>query len=363
MNPFNTYFLQAAVEEMPIESTFFKSRYFPTDLELDVFGTSRVLADYREGGQKIAPFVLPRIGAIPATREGFSVWDLEPANIAISMPLTLDHLNKRGFGESILSKATPAERARKLIIADLAELNSRVTRAEELLAINTILDNGTTMRHRTDDKDIYEDVGVTFYDATGSNPAAYTPGSTWSHSTKSGETWTIGNWYSDMCAMVKALAKRGVRVTEFILAENVASWLLADGWFRDQLNNRRMEYGKLDPAVLTDMVYELGVFSFVGRDIRLLVHFGTYENAAGSDTAYVPGGTVIAIAPDVGRGLYGGVTLMDPATREFYTVVGRRAAEAIATQRPPARETCLYSRPLCVPKRKAPWMVAKNVLG
>lgn len=362
MNPFNTYFLQAAIEELPIESTFFKTRYFPTDLELDVFGTSRVLADYREGGQKIAPFVLPRIGAIPATRDGFSVYDLEPMNIAISMPLTTDHLNARGFGESILSKAKPDERSRKLIISDLAELNARVTRAEELLAINTILDNGTKMFHRTDDKDIGMEIGVNFYE-DGNNTALFTPASTWSHSTKSGETWTIGNWYADMCAMIKALAKRGVRVTEFILAEDVAAFLLADGWFCETLNNRRIEFGRLDPSVLTDLAYELGVFSFAGRDIRLVVHFGTYEDASGNDVAYVPDGTVIAIAPDVGRGLYGGVTLMDPKTQEFYTVAGRRAAEAIATQRPPARETCVYARPLLVPKRKAPWMVAKNVLG
>lgn len=361
MNPFNTYFLQAAIEELPIDSFFFKDRYFPTDLELDVFGTSRVLADYREGGQKVAPFVLPRIGAIPATRDGFSVWDLEPANIAISMPLTLDHLNNRGFGESLMSRATPADRARRLIIADLAELNLRVSRTEEILAINTILDNGTIMRHRTDDKDIYEDVGVNFYE--GSNPAAFTPANTWSNSTKSGETWTIGNWYTDMCAMVKALAKRGVRVTEFIISEDVAAFLLADGWFRDTLDNRRIEAGRLDPSVLTEFVYELGMFTFEGRDIRLLVHFGTYEDDAGNEVSFIPDGTVIAISPNVGRGLYGGVTLMDPKTQEFYTVSGRRAAEAIVTQRPPARETCVYSRPLCVPNRKAPWMVAKNVFG
>ena len=122
MDPFNTYFLQAAIEELPIEHTFFRDRYFPTDLEMDVFGTSRVLIDYREGGQKVAPFVLPRIGAIPVTRDGFSVYDLEPMNIAVSLPLTIDNLIKRGFGESLMSRATPADRARRMIVEDLAEL-------------------------------------------------------------------------------------------------------------------------------------------------------------------------------------------------------------------------------------------------
>ena len=362
MNPFNTYFLQAAIETLPIEHSFFRDRYFPTDETMDVFGTSHVLADYREVSQKIAPFVLPRIGAIPATRTGFSVYDLEPMNIAVSMPLTIDNLIPRGFGEALMSAATPADRARRLIVEDLAELNRMVGRAEELLAVQTILDNGATMFHRTDDKDIGEDISVKFYDGV-NNPTAYTPLNNWAHSTKSGETWTKGNWYGDLCAMVRSARQRGVRLTEFMLSNDVATWLLDDGWFLAMLDNRRIEMGRLAPEILTDDVVELGYISVDGADMRILYHIGVYENAAGSTVSFLPAGTVIGISPDVGRGLYGGVTLMDPRTENFYTVAGRRVAEAIVTQRPPARETCVYSKPLFVPRRKAPWMVAKNVFG
>lgn len=362
MNPFNTYFLQAAIEELPIEHTFFRDRYFPTNDVMDVFGTSHVLADYREGSQKIAPFVLPRIGAIPATRDGFSVYDLEPMNIAVSMPLTIDNLIPRGFGEALMSSRTPADRARALIVEDLAELNRMVGRAEELLAIQTVLDNGATMFHRTDDKDIGEDISVKFYDGV-NNPAAFTPASPWAQSTFSSGDWTKGNWYTDMSAMVRAARQRGVQLTEFVVSNDVASFLLDDGWFMMMLDNRRVELGRLAPEVLTNDVWELGYISIEGANVRILSHIGVYEDASGNSVSFLPAGTVIGISPDVGRGLYGGVTLMDPRTQEFYTQAGRRVAEAIVTQRPPARETCVYARPLYVPRRKAPWMVAKNVFG
>ena len=138
MDIYSTYFMLAAVREIPLEQSFFKSRYFPTDDAMDVFGTSRVLADYKEK-QKRAPFVLPRIGSIPGTRDGFSTAELEPANIAVAMPLTLDQLQSRGFGESLLSTATPAERERHFLVHDLAELSARISRSEELLAVQTIL--------------------------------------------------------------------------------------------------------------------------------------------------------------------------------------------------------------------------------
>ena len=116
MDIYSTYFMLAAVREVPLEQSFFKNRYFPTDNAMDIFGTSRVLADYKEEKQKRAPFVLPRIGSIPGTRDGFSTAELEPANIAVSMPLTLDQLQNRGFGESLLSQATPAERERHFLV-------------------------------------------------------------------------------------------------------------------------------------------------------------------------------------------------------------------------------------------------------
>ena len=65
MDIYSTYFMLAAVREIPLEQTFFKNRYFPTDSAMDIFATSRVLADYEEESQKRAPFVLPRIGSIP----------------------------------------------------------------------------------------------------------------------------------------------------------------------------------------------------------------------------------------------------------------------------------------------------------
>lgn len=362
MDCFNTYFLQAAIEVIPIRHTWFRDRYFPTDLEMDVFGTSHVLADFRELSQKAAPFVLPRIGAIPTTRVGFSTYDLEPMNIAVSLPLTIDNLVHRGFGESLMSRMTPADRERRFIIEDLEQINRMIDRSEELLAIQTILDNGATMFHRTDDKDIGENISVKFYDGV-DNPCLFTPANTWTQSTFSNGDWTKGNWYTDMSAMVRSARQRGVVITEFMLSQDVASWLLDDGWFMMMLDNRRVEMARLSPDVLTDDVVELGYINIDGANIRILYHIGLYENDAGNEVSFLPAGTVIGISPDVGRGLYGGVTLMDPVTRRFYTVAGRRVAEAIVTQRPPARETCVYSKPLFVPRRKAPWVVAKNVFG
>ena len=360
MDIYSTYYMLAAVRETPVEHTFFKRRYFPTDAAMDIFGTSRVLADYKNEGTKKAPFVVPRIGSLPAGRDGFSTYELEPANISISIPLTLDQLQNRGFGESLLSEATPEEREKYFLISDLAELSARISRSEEVLAVKTMLDNGCTMRHLTDKDGIYEDVGVKFYEGN-DNPALFTPANTWSHSEYSNGTWTPGNWYADICAMIGMLTKKGRPAREMIIGADVGEFLMNDGWILAMLDNRRAEMGRIAPSELTEYVYELGTFNFKGHNLTILVSDSTYEEN-GSDIAYVPNGTVIITAPGCGKGLYGAVTQME-ADGNYHTYAGTRVPQHIFTIRPPVKETQLTARPLFVPQRANPWTVAKNVLG
>ena len=194
MNIYDVLYMLAAIEILTPEPTFFKRRYFPTDLALDVFGTSKVLADYKEGNRKAAPFVLPRVDALPVGRGGFSTFELEPGNIAISKLLTIDQLHQRGFGESILSNVTPEQRARQLLMGDLSDLSARISRREEWLACETMLKNGCVMRHQTSDPGIYEDISAKFYDGA-NNPAKFTPAAKWTHGK---DEHTPGNWYWDV---------------------------------------------------------------------------------------------------------------------------------------------------------------------
>lgn len=360
MDIYSTYFMLAAIREIPLEHTFFKDRYFPTDSAMDIFGTAKVLADYKENTQKKAPFVLPRIGAIPVGRDGFSTYELEPANISISIPLTIDQLQNRGFGESLLSEMTPADRATYFLMNDLSELSARISRTEEILAVQTMLNNGTTMRHRTDREDVYEDIGVQFYEGA-NNPAQFTPSAAWTHSTYSNGTWTKGSWYNDICAMIKMLTRHGRPVSDILVASDVGDFLMSDGWVLAMLDNRRTEMGRLAPEVLTEYVHEIGVFNFEGRTLPIIVNDGTYEEN-GIDVPYIPNGTVIVTAPNVGRGLYGAVTQME-ADGNFHTYAGKRIPMHYFSLRPPVKETQLTSRPLFVPNRPNPWAVAKNVLA
>lgn len=356
MNIYDTLYMLAAIEELTPEPTFFKRRYFPTDLAMDVFGTSKVLADYKEGNRKAAPFVVPRIGPLPVGRSGFSTYELEPGNISISKPLTIDQLNKRGFGESIMSTATPEMRARRLLMGDLSDLSARVSRTEERLSCDTMLDNGCVMRHQTDDPEIYEDVPVQFYDGK-NNPALFTPAVPWEHGK---DEHTPGPWYWDVIQMIKMLTGRGKPATDLVVANDVGNFLMEDPWIQYMMDNRRAEYGAINPTELTEYVTSLGRFNFGGRKLEIFVNDGTFEDMTGKDTPFLEEGSAIVTAPNCGKGLYGAVT-QKQMDNQWHTHAGTRVPNYLSTIIPPADETVVSSRPLLVPKTVSPWTSAKKV--
>lgn len=354
MDIYSTYYLLAAVRELAPAQTFFKDRYFPTDIVNDIFGTSKVLADFGDKSRKKAPFVLPRIGGKSVAREGFATAELEPMFVSISKPLTLDHLANRGYGEALASDLSAEDRARLLQIGDLADLSDRISRAEEFLACRTILDNGCIMAHETDKDGVYEEIGVNFYEGE-DNPALYTPSKAWTHSTDS----EVGSWYGDICDMIRRLTSRGLPARDLIVASDVGEFLMNDIWVQKVLDNRRFEMGGIAPEMLTEYVTSLGTFNFRGRTLNIIVSDGTYDED-GTDVPYIDNGSVIVTAPGCGRGIYGAVTQIED-DGEYHTYSGTRVPQHIFTKKPPVKETQLTSRPLMVPKNKNPWTVAKRV--
>ena len=149
LNFFDTYTLMAVQKRIVPKQTFFRDRYFPTE-EGDIFSSNKVLTEYMDGDRKMAAFVAPRVGAIPMERMGYEIHEFEPASIGVSRPLTSDDLTKRGFGEAIYANSTPAQRAAKLVQNDLADMDGRITRTEEWMCAQTMLDNGCVMQEMLD---------------------------------------------------------------------------------------------------------------------------------------------------------------------------------------------------------------------
>ena len=349
---YSTYYMLMSVREMPPVQTFFLSRYFPTNAATDLFSTNEVLVEYKDGSKKMAPFVVPRAGGVSILRDGFETWKFEPPNIAPSRPLNIDELQKRNFGEALYSQQTPAQRESFLLMDDMEELGKRITRREEWMAIQTILNNGCVMRHISDKADKYEEKEVRFY-LEDSNPAVYTPYDEWDD--------TDGNFFSDVAAMANILVDRGLSATDLVVSADVGDFILNLEKVQKLLDLRNYNVGSIEPRKLPEGTVSLGTLNFSGHLLDILVNRETYEDDSGSTQKYLPNGTAMVLAPNCGRTLYGAVTQME-SDESFHTYMGKRIPKYDADKKHNSREVVLTSKPLCMPNNKNPWVVAKNVL-
>lgn len=354
LNVFDTYYMAGMVQEIVPATRFFVDRYFPTGAT-DIFNSEKVLVEFQDGDRKLAPFVVPRAGSINISRMGYEINEYRPGRIAPSRLMTIDDLKQRGFGEAILSNSTPADRARALQLKDLTDLNNRISRREEWLAVQTLLNYGVTMRHYIDDGTNYVDEDLYFYNqASGdSNPTAYTVGDEWDD--------TNGDFWGDVEAMCDSLGERGLPAEDLIVSSDVGRFIMDDAKVKAYLDNRRYEMGEIRPKNAYHGVTWIGMLNFGGYELNVFVVKETYKNDSGVTQKFLPDKSAIVTAPGCGHTMYGAITQME-ANREYETFAMKRVPKLIVDEAKDTRALRLASRPLCAPVNNAPWMYAANVL-
>lgn len=355
INIFNTYYMAGMLQETVLPQSFFLSRYFPTNTGTDIFNADKVLVEYRDGDRKMAPFVVRRAGDIPIGRTGYEIHEFDAPYIAPSRNLTLDDLQKRGFGEALYAQTTPAERARALQLQDLSDLSLRITRREEWMAVQTMINNGCTAVSYIDNDTAGETWDVFYYDVTGSNPALYTPANKWDAAS--------GAFQADVEAMAGDLLDRGLPATDLVIGTTVGQFIQSDEKLAKLLDNRRMEYGQLAPRLTAyPGVAWLGRLNFGGVDLDIYVVRETVVDEKGVTKRLFPATSAMVTAPDCGHMMYARIDQMED-DREFHSYAMKRVPRFYADVKRDIRELRVASRPLAAPKQKAPWMYAADVVG
>ncbi len=351
MDIYKTKTMLAAVKQMVPITSFLRDRYFPTNDKDDLFPTEEVLMEYKDAtGHKMAPVVLPRKGSIAVERSGYTTDKMAPPLVAPSRPLTIDDLNKKGFGETLYSDRTPDQRQAEVLINDIKELGDMITNREEYIAAQCMFNNGYTLRQYADKygSSEYTEYLMRFYTEE-TNPAIYIPGVKWNGSTS--------DKINDLYLMILMLTTKGNAATEVILGADAATEFLKDATIQKLLDIRNYNIGQIDPIVLPQGAARLARINVRGRMIDVLTYDGTYEDeVTGATTPYVPAKKICVSAPSAGRGLYGAVSQIEQIDGMFHTYMGKRVPRHWADKT--SRELTLSSRPLLIPRTKNPFISA-----
>ena len=351
---FDTYTLMAIMEEVVPRQSFFRDRYFPTGAG-DIFGSDKVLTEYRKGDRKMAAFVAARAGDIPMDRRGYEIHEYQPAFIAPSRPLTIDDLTKRGFGEAIYANSSYAERAARLQQDDLAEMDLRIRRREEWMCAQTMINNACTMQTYVDDKTKGETLYVKFFDAETSGHI-YTVANAWNAEN--------GDFFGDVKAMARLLSRRGLSASDLVLGSDAADAILELEQVQRLLDkNSGIIIGQIEQELSPyDGVTLMGVLNFGGFRLNLISVDETYTDENDKEQKYFPATSAMVTAPGSGHLMYGQITQIDYGSTGYTTHVAARVPKFILDQPNDMRKLRLASRPLAAPHNYCPYIYAANVV-
>ncbi len=342
-NVFETHHLLMAVEQLVPASTFLRNRYFPTNAATDIFATDDVLVEYKDGSKKLAPFVAPRKGGVTILRNGYTMERYTPPFVAPKRALTIDDLKKKNFGEALYSKLTPAQRQNVLLMKDAEELGDFITRREEAMAAEIMLNGGCVMKHIADDADAGDEMEIRFYSGE-VNPSVYAPQVKWGEA----DADIIG----DLDQMVQMLVRKGLRASELVCSPDVADAIVSNEKIQKLLDIRNYNVGAVVPEELQPGAAVVAKLNVRGRIISVISYDETYTDDVGNDQLYIPAGKCVLTAPAAGRTLYGAVSQVEQSDGEVHTYPGMRVPKYISDANTNVRSLTISSRPLPMPNAK-----------
>lgn len=351
---FSTYTMLATLELVKPETFFFSTRYFPTGAG-DIFNTDKVLVEYTKGDRKMAPFVSDRVGAIPVERNGYHIKEFAPAHIGVSRPMTIDDLKKRGFGEALYSKTTPAQRALRMQREDMIELNKRISRRENWMAAQTMINNYCKMQEMIDAETKGEERNVQFYDGENSEHT-YTVANPWN----SKNAKIIGDVFT-MCQM---LAIRGLNATDLVVGSDVADVFYNDETIARMIDkNSGITFGNINEHIVYPGVTQIGPLNFRGHWLTIFVDSSTYEDEKGVTTPYFPKNAAMVTYPNCGHTMYGRIDQMPHGSSELQSIAAKRVPKLVVDNPNDTKSLLLKSRPLTAPRTDCPYIFAANVVS
>ncbi len=345
-NEVNIYaprYLAEVVRLAPPVHTYFRDTFFTN---IQTFATERVDIDLVKGDRRMAAFVHPRTGGKVIPASGYETRSYKPPMVNPADITTADMLMERQPGESMYSGKTPAQRAAERIVADYQRLNDAVTRREEWMCVQAIVNGAIPV--------IGEGVNETVDFGFG-NKVELTGTAQWGKASAKTldnlEDWTD-----------KVLTEGFANVDTVIMGKAALRAFLADEAVMKALDNRRVEMGLISPKNLPNGVRYIGHLNKPNVDIYTYaeVYYDDWTDPAKPATnPLVPDNKVILISsvPNFVMA-YGRNTYIDDKTGLWVTAEGTRLFRSYVEHHPDRRFLELQANPLPIPDKVDSWLVA-----
>src|SRR5262252_9090962 len=304
LNPaYETKTLLAPFEQGPLVSTFLRDTSF-TGREYPP--TNLIEFDFRRGRRKMAPFVAPLVGGKLMERQGFETRFFRAPRIAPVRALRTPDLEARLPGETIYSQRSPADRAAELLAEDAIFCDEAITRREEWMCRNVLVNGAITV---TADTGYQLSVDYTQSSAGAANNH-YVPAVKWDQA--------ASDPLADLEAARLAVIKdSGIAPDVALFGVNAASVFIRNANVAKLLDSIRYQIATIQPIIQSNSVVRFGRVP----GLELYEYADYFEDDAGTIFPMLPDNFVMLLSTTTpNKIVYGAFTqLEDAKAKRFVT--------------------------------------------
>lgn len=300
INLYETTTMLEAIKLVKEPSSFIRDTFFPN---MKPFPTEKVLVDIVKGGEKMAPFVAPRINGTVDERQGYSTNELTTPRIAPKRVLTGEDLAKRQPGDNVYTTKSPEQIAAQILMQDLIDLDKQITRSEEWLSVKVMLgekfdvelvdENGNKAGTFNIDYGFTNKVTLTTaatkWSAEGINPIE-----------------NIESWIE-----TKIMSKSSGTPNVVVMDPDAAKAFMANKFVKEIITLRAQAGYRQEPNYQGKGVTFIGVFTKYNLEVYSYSNFVKIEKES---TQLLSSGTVIVAEAGQGIMAYGAVTQKEKGT-------------------------------------------------
>lgn len=339
----DTVSLMTAMERIKPPATTLVDTFFPNIPAPAV--TSKIMVEYRRGGRRLAPFIVEGAKGINVARDGSTMNIYEPPMVGPRRTISPDDIEQRGFGETIYSSITPAERAARIQADDLKELQAMILNRKNQMAAEILKTGAYTINGFADD-------GVTPKTATISfgTVQTFNPLTTWDNAgaTIYADLKRASEMVQENAGMVPTVAIVGKNIGEYMLNNTeIMKWLAVP-------SNQNLSLMSIQPRIESPQVMRIGIIQSL--NLEIFAYMETYKADDGTVTPFLGADDVIVGIPGRGRQLHGAVTLVNDAETGFESYSGLYVPRYAASKASNTMSLTVYSRFLLAPEFMDDWV-------
>jgi len=325
--PLDTTTLIGLRVELPKFTPFFLTMFFP---EMITFDTEKIEFDKIKKNKKLAPFVSPMVAGKANKADGGITSSFTPAYVKPKDIVNPRRLLRRLPGEGLTGVLSPTQRRLALVVDLLDEQDKQITRREEWMAVQAVMDGKVTIEGEN-----YETQEVDF-GRDPDNNITLTSAERWSQKGVDYDpTDDIEDWAEKSTAVVSDLifSKKGWRLFRKFKAVKIERDADQKG------STTELQFG---PQVAKEVQFK-GTYG----EYRCYVYSGKYDDEKGDEISFMPG-TTLLLAPQGydGTRCYGAI--QDAKANAEGVVSVSRHSKNWFTEDPSVENLMTQSAPLMV---------------